>query len=160
MFLLLFSYRLYAQYQYIQFLWTCQSNPNKKEAALRGPRHHTLISVFAILAVSGIVLTLILIVVLTVFGTVLTFVLVVILHFVLVVVHIIIISRHVKYLLSCLRQIAAFLTTTLVWLQTQKTIHQIYVLIFYSTDKMPAPKTNLLQPMQPDCQNKPGQIPT
>ena len=70
--------------------------------------------------VSGIVLTLVLVIVLTILRIVLASVLVVILHFVLVLVHIIVIFRHVKYLLSCSQQIAASLTTTLVWFQTQK----------------------------------------
>ena len=97
-----------------------ETNPTKKRGRFARPQAPYLISVFAILTISGIVLTLVLVIVLTIFRIVLASVLVVILHFVLVLVHIIVIFRHVKYLLSCSQQIAASLTTTLVWFQTQK----------------------------------------
>ena len=84
-----------------------ETNPTKKRGRFARPQAPYLISVFAILTVSGIVLTLVLVIVLTILRIVLASVLVVILHFVLVLVHIIVIFRHVKYLLSCSQQIAA-----------------------------------------------------
>ena len=103
-----------------------ESTLTKKRGRFARPLAPYLISVFAILTVSGIVLTLVLVIVLTIFRIVLASVLAVsgiilaVVHLVLVLVHIIVIFRHVKYLLSCSQQIAASLTTTLVWFQTKK----------------------------------------